>query len=88
MEPVNGINKGVCSAKLYPMAVLAYPVDCNSLCHLLDTHHCCLCLNGSLNLPLVSYSPPQPPASLTHPLIRAISDITVTVKNLLEIQQC
>ena len=69
MGPVNGINKGVCGAKLYPMAVLAYPMDCDCLCHLLDTHYCCLCLNGSLNLP-----------SASHPLIRAISDITVTVK--------
>ena len=47
MEPVNGI-KDVCGAKLQPMTVSAYPVDCDHLCHLLDTQYCCLCLNGSL----------------------------------------
>ena len=38
MEPVNGINKGVCGAKLQPTAVLAYPVDCDCLCHLVTGH--------------------------------------------------
>ena len=52
--------------------------------HLLDRHYCCLCLNGSLNLPSVSHPPPQPPAPLppAHLLIRAICDITVTVKKV------
>ena len=37
-EPMSGINKGVCGAKLFPTAALAHPVDCDCLCHLLDTH--------------------------------------------------
>ena len=72
VELLNGINKDVCGAKLYR------PI------HLLNTHYCCLCLNGSLSLPLASHPPPQPPAPLppAHLLIRAICDITVTVKKV------
>ena len=65
VAPVNGINKGLCGAKLHPTAVLAYPVDCDCLCHLLGTQYCCLCLNGRLG-----------PPSVSHPFIHAVSDIT------------
>ena len=58
--------------------VSAYPVDCDCLCHLMDTHYCSLCLNGSLNLPSASHPPPPH----THPLIGAICDITVAVKKV------
>ena len=60
VELVNGINKDVCGAKLYPTAVLAYAVDCDCLCHLLNTQCCFLCLNASLNLPLASLPPAHP----------------------------
>ena len=33
-NPVNGINKDACGAKLVPMTVSAHPVDCVFLCHL------------------------------------------------------
>ena len=115
------------------MTVSACPVDCGCLCHLLDTHYCCLSLNGSFNPPSASHpptpttphpptpppthpttppphqpphhpptpppphptTPPSPhptispphhphhfPTPATHPLIRAICDITVTVKKV------
>ena len=51
------------------------PVDCDCLCHLLDTEYCCLCPSGSLN-PLSASHPP------THPLIRTIYDITVAMKKV------
>ena len=72
--PLDGINKDVCGTKLHP--VLAYPMDCDRWCHLLGTHHCCMSPNGTLNPPLASH-PPLPPS---HPLIRAIHDITVAEK--------
>ena len=81
VEPVNGTNKDVCVGKLYPTAVLAYPVDCDCLCYLLNTQCCFLCLNGaSLQLPTHHRHPP--PLPHTHPLIRAIRDITVAVKKV------
>ena len=48
MELVNGINKDVCGAKLQLMTMSAYPVDCDCLCHLLDTQYFCVCLNDGL----------------------------------------
>ena len=77
MEPLNGINRDVCGAKLQAATVSAYPVDCDRLCHLLDIQYYCLCINGSLN-----------PPSASHPLMHAIYDITVTVKKIVKIQQC
>ena len=59
---------------LQPMTALAYPVDCDCLCHLLDTHYCCLCLNRVLNLlthlrlPTLPHHPPHP-LPPTHPLL-------------------
>ena len=79
VEPLDGINTDVCGAKLRPTAVLAYSVDCDCWCHLLDTHCCCMSPNGTLNLNLPSASHPPPP-SPTHPLICVIHDITVAVK--------
>ena len=49
-------------------------------CHLLNTQHGCLCLNGGLNLPLTAHPPHHP----YHPLIRAMHVITVAVKNAAE----
>ena len=65
--------------------------DYLSLCcihfyHLVHTQHSCLCPYRRYNQPLAAHPTPLPPA---HPLIRAIRDITVAVKNLLlKIQQC
>ena len=67
--PVNGTNKDVCGAKLQPTTVSAYPVDCNCLRHLLNTHYCCLCLNGSYNPPSASHPPPPPPTPLYTPFV-------------------
>ena len=60
------------------------PVDCACFCPLLKTQYHCLCPNGSC----VGFS--STPATLPpiYPLINATHDITVTVKNLLKIQQC
>ena len=85
VEPANGINKDVIGATLLPMIVLTYPIDWVCFCHLLKTQHCCLCPIGRYNLPLATH-PPQPLPPI--PLLRAICDITVTVKKLLKIQQC
>ena len=46
VEPVNGINKDVSSARLLPTTVSTYPVDWVYFCHLLKTQHYCLCLYG------------------------------------------
>ena len=83
--PLDGINKDVSGAKLYPMAVLAYPVDCYCLCHLLNTQYCCLCLNSSLNPPSASH-PSLPPLTPSHPPIplHATCDITVAVKKVVQ----
>ena len=67
----------LCGAKLHPMAILAYPVDCDCLCHLLDTHYCCLYLNGSLNPPSAFHPPHHLPP---YTFARAIGDFTVAVK--------
>ena len=48
---VNGINKGVTSARLLPTTVSTCPVDYIPFCHLLKTQHCCLCPYGRLNPP-------------------------------------
>ena len=76
------LKKDVCGAKLYSTAVLAYPVDCDCLYNILDTHYCCLFPNGSLNPPSTSHSPPATlhPLPPTHILIRAICYITVIVE--------
>ena len=81
MEPLNGINKDVCGTKLQPTTVLVYPVDCDCLCHLLNTQYCCLFLSGSLNLPPALH--PHPPNPLHPPTpYHAIYDIIVTVKQV------
>ena len=61
------------------MTVLAYTVDCGCLCHLLDTHYCCLFLNGSLNPPLASHPSPTTPL-----YIRVICDIKIAVKKVVQ----
>ena len=64
VEPLNGINKDVCGAKLQPTTVSAYPSD--HLCHLVNTQYCCLCLSGSLNPPPAAH-PPTPTPMLSPP---------------------
>ena len=59
--PLDGISKDVCDAKLHPTAVLAYPVDCDCWCHLLDTHCYCMNPSGTLNPPSASHPPPRSP---------------------------
>ena len=49
-----------------PKAVLAHPLDCISLCHLLKAQHCCLSPNGCFNPPLASHPPPS--HLVAHPL--------------------
>ena len=44
VEPMNGINKDVCGAKLQPMTVLACPVNWDCLCHLFWTHSITVCV--------------------------------------------
>ena len=78
VRPLDGINKDMGGAKLLLTTTSVYPVDCTCICPLLKTRHHCLCSNGRCNLPSASH-PPPPPA---HPLIHAIPDITVTLKNV------
>ena len=81
MEPVNGINKDMCGAKLQPTTVLAYILWIVTNCATYWTHSIAVCVfNGSLNLPLTSHSPLPPPPP--HSLIHAICDITVAVKKV------
>ena len=77
MEPVGGINKDMCGAKLLQTTVSAYAVNCICFFHLLKTQHCSLCPCGMYNLPLAAHPPPPP---TTHPLIHIIRDIKVAVK--------
>ena len=78
VRPLDGINKDVGGTKLLLTTTAVYPVDCACICPLLKTQHHCLCPNGRCNPPSTSHPPPPPP----HPLIRAISDITVAVKKV------
>ena len=72
VEPLGSTNQSLWDAKLLPMSVSTYPVDCVHLCHLLRTQYHCLCPNGGENLPLAC-----PP---THPLIHDIRDVTGIAK--------
>ena len=70
---------------LWIVAVFAtYWTHTTAVCVLMLAHYCFLCLNGSLNPPSASHTPLPPPIPLppTHPLIRAICDITVAVKKV------
>ena len=80
--PVNDINKDVCGAKLLPITVLAYAVNCVCPCHLMEIQHCCLYLNGRYNLPLAVYPPHhRPHPSYPYPVFL---DITVAVKKAVQ----
>ena len=72
VESVNGINKDMCGAKLLPMIISAYPVDCVCFYHLLMTQHSCLC-PGHLRLSTLP---------TTYPLICATHDTTVAVNKV------
>ena len=76
---LRGINRTAWGTKLLLMAVLAYSVDCISLCHILKVQYSHLSLNGyRLLLPT---HPPQ--LSPTHPpSIESIRDITGTEKTI------
>ena len=84
VRPLDGINKDVGGAKLLLMTTFTYPVHCVCICPLLKTQHHCLCPNEMCNPASASCQPPLPPTTLppTHPLIRAICDITVAVKKV------
>ena len=58
VQPVNGINKDVSSARLLTTTVSTYPLDSICFCHLVKTQHCSLCPNGGYN--------PRP--ATTHPI--------------------
>ena len=70
---MNGINKYVCGAKLQPTTVLAY-----DFCATYWTHTTAACV---LIVALTHLQLPTHPLS-PYPLIRAIYDITVTVKQV------
>ena len=56
-----GINRTACGAKLFLLAVVAYPVDYISSCHILKAQHCCMCLNGCFLLPSALHPLPAYP---------------------------
>ena len=76
--PLGSTNQNWWGAKLLPMAVLIYPVDCVYLWHLLRAQHHYLCPTGKENLPS---------ALPTHP--RYITPVILqgAVKNYLTNQQ-
>ena len=83
------IIKDMIGAKLLPMTVSAYPVDCVYVCHLLKTQHCCLCSSGRYTPPPAAHpSPPthHPPHPLAYPLIHTTCDNTMAVKNVAQNQ--
>ena len=51
MPPLKGINRTARGAILVLTAVLAYPVDWASLCHILKAQHCSFCQNSCFNTP-------------------------------------
>ena len=68
-----------CGAKLLPMTVLAYPVDCICFCHLLKAiTNACMCPNGQYNLPLAAH-PPTPPTTPPSYPVHACSGIHQTI---------
>ena len=78
MEPLNGINKDVCSAKLQPTTILAYPVDC-VCCATYWTHNAAVC---ALMVALACLWLPIHPCPLSpHPLYVPFV-ILVTVKKV------
>ena len=79
VEPLVNTNQNWWGAKLLPMSVSVYPVDCVHLCYLLTTQYHCLCSNGRENSP--STCPPTllPP---TYPLIHNTCDTTGIVNKL------
>ena len=92
---LRGINGTAWGTRLLLTPVLAYFVDCISLCHKLKAQHCSLSLSGCFGPPSASHPPPPPPARPpTHPPthrpptpIDSIRDITGTEKNRLKNQQ-
>ena len=80
VEPLGSTNQSWLAAKLLPMSVLIYPVDCVHFCHLLRTQHHCLFPNDWENPPLAFPSTPTTPISLP-PTIHDTYDITAVVKN-------
>ena len=64
MEPLGSTNQNWLCARLLPIAILIYPVDCVHLCHLLRKQHHCLCSNGKKNLPLACPPTRIPPPTL------------------------
>ena len=61
LEPLRGINKDACGAKLLPTTVSAYPVGCVCfVTYCMETQHCCLCTNGNYS-PCTCPHHPLPP---------------------------
>ena len=65
-------------AKLLPITILTYAVNCICFCHSMKTQHCCLYPCERHNLPLAVHPPPPstPPPPTNPPAIR---DSTVEV---------
>ena len=78
-----GINKTALGAKLI---LMAFPVSCASMAHLLMAQHCPLCLNVCFSPPMAPHLPPPPtPPPLIHPPpIDSIHDITAIKKSYLK----
>ena len=74
-RPVNSIIKDVSGAKLLPMTVLAYPMNCVCFCHILMIQHCCLCPNGRY-LQLSTHIHYPPPLCTTCGVTVAVKKVT------------
>ena len=65
VEPLGSTNKNWWDAKLVPVSISIYPVDCIQLRNLLKTQHNCLCLNSMENQSLTC--PPTLILTTLHP---------------------
>ena len=83
MWPVESLGHNWLGAKLLPMSISNYPMDCVHLCCLLRAQYHCLCPNGGEGLPSTCSPTTTPPLPAAHTLlIHSTQDITGVIKTI------